>query len=44
VYAVAVLTETPKGVSPRPPTVARIARAAYDEIMLARTDAGQGTT
>jgi len=44
VYAVAVLTETPKGVSPRPPTVARIARAAYDEIMIARTDAGQSTT
>jgi beta-lactamase class A len=36
VYAVAVLTETPRGATPRQATVARLARAAFDEVMARR--------
>jgi beta-lactamase class A len=41
VYAVAILTGTPRGVSPRPGTVARLARAAYDAVVAGR-GAGAG--
>jgi beta-lactamase class A len=40
-YAVAVLTETPKGASPRPATIARVARVAYDAIIAGRSAARQ---
>jgi beta-lactamase class A len=36
VYAVAVLTETPQGVSPGQQAVARLARVAYEQVMAAR--------
>jgi beta-lactamase class A len=36
VYAVAVLTETPHGVSPTQQTVARLARVAYDQVIASR--------
>jgi beta-lactamase class A len=39
VYAVAVLTETPKGVAPRQAIVARLARVAYDRVMAGRAQA-----
>jgi beta-lactamase class A len=36
VYAVAVLTETPDGVTPTQQTVARLARVVYEQVMAAR--------
>jgi beta-lactamase class A len=43
VYAVAVLTETPDGVTPTQQTVARLARVAYDQVMASRITARQTT-
>jgi beta-lactamase class A len=40
VYAVAVLTETPAGVTPTQQTVARLARVAYDQVIAARVATG----
>jgi beta-lactamase class A len=39
VYAIAVLTETPPGVSPGLQTVARLARVGYEQVMAARVGA-----
>lgn len=37
VYAIAVLTETPPGVTPRQQTVAKLSRAAYERVMTVRS-------
>jgi beta-lactamase class A len=40
-YAVAVLTETPKGVTPRQATVALLAREAYEQVIALRAEAAE---